>query len=252
MSRCGITQDPIFFAMHHRCGNTYLTNVMNEFVTKTSGQKFSFRIVGQKDFRFDPDVSPFVNNTITRLRNFTLEMVRQLPAHAIVVTFKRDPRSLIASCTDYHLRGPEVWTLMPRQEYGGKAYYQYLRSAASDEDRLIISMENRAGAIIENMRTFINAPHILPVKLEDIARDESCQIYDDICTHMQLSDDDHKCLSEIFKMHSLWYIKSNTGSLTGHSTSGVSEHSVNRLQGRALERYQELFGDIHLQLGYPE
>jgi len=225
---------------------------MNEFVTTTSGKKFSFTIFGEKDFRSDPDISPFVNHTITRLRNFTLDMARQLLPNAIGVTFKRDPRSLIASCTDYHLRGPEAWTLMPKEEYGGKPYFDYLRSAASDEDRLIISMENRAGAIIENMRTFINAPHILSVKLEDIARDESCQIYDDICTHMQLSADDHNILSEIFKKHSLWYIKSNTGSLPGHSTSGVSKNSVNRLQGRALERYQELFGDIHLQLGYPD
>jgi hypothetical protein len=113
-------------------------------------------------------------------------------------------------------------------------------------------MENRAGTIIRNMSTFLDAPDILSVKLEDVARDESCQIYDDICKYMQLSEHNHNILSRIFKKHSLWHMKTNTGLLPNHSTSGVSKDSINRLQGRALERYQELFGDIHLRLGYPE
>ena len=252
MSECGITQNPIFFAMHHKCGNTYVTNVMNEFVKEASHPEFHFKTVRAQEFISNPDISAYADNTITRLRNFTLEMVSQLPSNSIVITFKRDPRSLIVSCADYHSKGPEAWTLMPNEKYGGKPYYYYLSSAASDEDRLIISMENRAGVIIRNMSTFIDAPDILSVKLEDVSRDESCQIYDDICKYMQLSEHNHNILSRIFKKHSLWYMKTNTGLLPNHSTSGVSKDSINRLQGRALERYQELFGDIHLRLGYPE
>lgn len=252
MSECDISHIPIFFAMHHKCGNTYVTNVLNEFEKKASAPAFKFNTVRAPDFISNLDTPAFANNTITRLRNFTLDMVRQLPSNSVFITFKRDPRSLIVSCTDYHLRGPEVWTLMPKNKYGGKPYYHYLRSAASDEDRLIISMENRAGTIIRNMSTFLDAPDILSVKLEDVARDESGQIYSEICQYMRLSEHNQKILSSIFKKHSLWYLKSYAGLLPRHSTSGVSKDSINRLQGRALERYRELFGDIHLRLGYPE
>ncbi len=252
MSECEISQNPIFFAMHHKCGNSYITNVMNEFRNQVSSPGFEFNIVRAQEFTSNPDISTFTSNTITRLRNFTLEMVYQLPSNSIVITFKRDPRSLIVSCVDYHMRGSEHWTRMPMQKYGGQPYCHYLRKAASDEDRLIISMENRAGTIIRNMSTFLEAPAILSVKLEDVARDESCRIYSDICEYMQLSDHNQNILSGILKKHSLWHMKMKTGLLPDHSTSGVSQDSINRLRGKALERYQELFGDIHRRLGYTE
>jgi len=252
MSDCAISPNPIFFAMHHKCGNAYITKVMNEFEKEASAPKYNFMIVRAANFRANPDISAFVNNTITRLRNFTLDMVRQLPTNSTVITFKRDPRSLIVSCTDYHLRGTEDWTKIPMQKYGGKSYNDFLRGTATDEDRFIISMENKAGDIIRNMTTFLDAPEILSIKLEDIAREESCQAYDDICKHMQLSDRNYHILSNLLKKHSLWYIKKNIGTIPKHSTSGVSKDSINRLQGLALERYHELFGDIHLRLGYQE
>lgn len=251
MSYCEITTNPIFVALHHKCGNNYFTKVLRQFVNEAYSPEYDFMIVRQVEFNSNMSAR-FVANTITRLRNFTLDQVRQLPPNSIVIACKRDPRSLIVSCTDYHLRGSEAWTRVSNKRYGGKSYSNYLRDAATDEERLIISMENVAGNIIRRMASFIDASDILTVKLEDIARDDSCQTYHDICKYMQLSDHNYHILSNLLRKNSLWYIRKKTGTIPQHCTSGVSRDSINRLQGMALARYHDLFGDIHLRLGYKE
>jgi hypothetical protein len=110
------------------------------------------------------------------------------------------------------MRGSEDWTREPQEQFGGKSYSEVLRDAGSDEERLIVLMDHVAGRILRSLDT-------------DTFRD-------------------------LLIRHSIWKIKGTTGQLPRHSTSGVGSDSVNRLKGRALNHYEELFGDIHARLGY--
>lgn len=52
------------------------------------------------------------------------------------------------------------------------------------------------------------------------------------------------------KSESHWCLLKKTGRIPKHATSGVSNRSIARLQGAALTKYTELFGDLHVKLGY--
>lgn len=191
-------------------------------------------------------------NSITRLRNFSYFALTIIPSKSKVIATKRDPRGLIASCTDYHMRGTEEWTTIPRGMYGGKSYCELLRSAKSDEERHIISMNNKAGEVIKNMLTYVDCDNVLMVSLEDLSHDVSGKVYGDICEYMELSSNDTETLSRIFVENALWNIKIAGSGLPRHSTSGVDALAKHRITGCALEHYQSVFGDAHRLLGYSQ
>lgn len=205
----------------------------------------------RRDLKFD-NMQNFTSGSITRLRNFGLPEVKKLPASSRVIACKRDPRSLIVSCTDYHMRGSEAWTQVPREKFDGKSYCQLLRDAATDEDRLIISMENKAGEIVKRLGSLADSDDVFFVSLEDLSRDESCSVYYDICEYMQLCEADFNIMFNHLKRESLWYMRQTSGEIPSHSTSGVSDTYIARLNGVALARYTELFGDLHIKLGYQQ
>jgi hypothetical protein len=67
---------------------------------------------------------------------------------------------------------------------------------------------------------------------------------------MCLNHRDTNTFRELLIRHSIWKIKGTTGRLPRHATSGVRSESINRIKGRALNHYEDLFGDIHARLGY--
>ena len=236
---------PIFFALHHKCGNVYFSQVINDFIKETNGYRF---LGATAD---DLASQSFESRSITRLRNFTLPQVQQLPGNGKVVACIRDPRSLIVSCTDYHLRGDEKAMQSPIKKFGGLTYSERLAVAQDDEERLIVSMESKAGHIVGNMATFAEADNdILVVRLEDIVGDESCKVYETISEFLELPENDQKIMTEMLIRHSLWNLKSLSRELPSHSTSGVKSDSIARIKGEALSKYEELFGDLHIRLGY--
>jgi hypothetical protein len=141
---------------------------------------------------------------------------------------------------------------VPNGKFEGKSYCEYLQSASTDEDRLIISMQNKAGEILRNMDTFSGQSDVHMVSLEDLSHDASGETYWIICQKMGLSDVDSATFYALLVRHALWNLKAQGKGIPGHSTSGVSSDSIRRIKGRALTCYQELFGDIHVRLGYGE
>lgn len=140
----------------------------------------------------------------------------------------------------------------PQGNVRSKSYCELLRSAKSDEDRHIISMNNKAGEVIRNMLTYVECDDVLMVSLENLSHDVSGEIYGEICEYMELSSSDAETLSRIFIENALWNIKMTGSELPRHSTSGVDALAKHRISGSALEHYQSVFGDAHRLLGYPE
>lgn len=236
--------DLLCFALHHKCGNTFFKKVLTEFSQLSVEPAFGFATLQPRDAA----TASFDRPTLVRLRNFSLRQLRLLPP-ARVVACKRDPRGLIVSCADYHRRGSEAWTKVPDERYGGMSY-QALLSSASEQDALILSMRHRAGEILNSLRTLLDAPDIYFVALENLSWDETGKTYASLCDFLDLSRHNRELLISLLSKHSLWARLKYHGSLPKHSTQGVSNVSVQRLQGRALREYRSLFGDLHRELGY--
>lgn len=240
---------PVFLALQHKIGNTYFTSVLRDLVRETDFPEECFKIFK----RSGASASMFEGlepNSIIRLANFSYDQLSMLPLNAKVFATKRDPRGLIVSCTDYHIRGSEKWTQVPERKYGGKSYCELLRDAPTDEDRLIISMENRAGEILRRMESYVGQDDVHMVALEDLSHDDSGETYRELCRAMGLSEQDSAKLYELLVRHALWNLKRAGARAPNHSTSGVDPKVIERLKGRALRHYRQQFGDIHLRLGY--
>jgi len=236
----------MYFALHHKCGNTYFKKALTEFSELSVDPAFEFATL----LPGRAATASFHCPTLVRLRNFSLRHLLLLPQPAKVVACKRDPRGLIVSCTDYHRRGSEAWTTAPDQRYGGMSYQALLNSAPSEEDAFILSMKHVAGRILNNLRTLLDAPDIYFVALEDLSWDESGKTYASLCDFLDLSSRNRELLISSLAKHSLWANLKRHGKLPKHSTGGVSDSSSQRLQGRALREYRLLFGDLHSELGY--
>jgi hypothetical protein len=240
---------PVFFALHHKVGNTYFTQVLRDLTKETKYPDHCFNIYKASEVTRE-QLARLEKNSITRLRNFSYPELAIVPSGSRVIGTKRDPRTLIVSCTDYHMRGNEKWTQVPEDKYDGKSYCEYLQSAPTDEDRLIISMQNMAGDIIRRMESFCEHDDIHMVALEQLSHDASGKTCRRICEVMGLSAEDTETFYRLLVRHSLWSLRAQGRKAPRHSTSGVNPDVISRLTGRALAFYKSTFGDVHVRLGY--
>lgn len=210
-----------------------------------------FEVIKPKQIK-ERSLKQICGNTIYRLCNLTYEQVKIFARGLPIVVFIRDPRTLITSCTDYHLRGSEKWALKPQEKFNNLSYTELLQQGRTDEERLIISMENLAGDILKRIETFVNKEDVLLISLESLAWDSSLSTFKKIADYCHFEEPFRRQFIKELENNSLRKIKENTGSLTTHSTSGVSKSSIKRLTGRAEEVYTEHFGDLHTKLGYDE
>lgn len=242
---------PVFFSLTHKCGNNYFKKSLNNFVRRVDVDNSSLQTISNpKQYVHMDEGFQFV-----RLRNFTYTEALSLPSEKLVHCI-RDPRSLIVSCTDYHIRGDEDWTRKPEKKYGGLSYSEYLFSASSYEESLIRSMQNVAGDLLQKWSGFHESTEVesgewMQVKLEDLSRDRTGKIYRDLCAYIDMDDYSTKLLAQCFKKNSLWWLKENKSFKPKHSTSGVSNKTAGKVTGVSLEAYRDIFGDgFHEKFGY--
>ena len=240
---------PVYFALHHKCGNNYFGNVLRDFAEVSSNPKYEYAVLRRADFEGGWERKN-LDNKLVRLRNFPKSMIQEAPDMSKVVVCIRDPRSLIVSCTDYHARGSESWTLEPKKEYGGLSYSEFISSGSTDEDRLIRSMKHVAGRLVRSIETLLELDGVHIAKLEDLSWDRTCKPHLALCDYLELSGLHREQMFNALKKHSLWRISAVDGKLPRHSTGGAVSESSQRINGRALQTYQSLFGDIHTRFGY--
>jgi len=230
----------IAVATHHKTGTVYARSVFAAIAERENVPLFR---LNHKASGLPEDCPEFV----VLLYHATPHQILSLPEGTKVVHFIRDPRSLIVSAMLYHLDASEAWLQQPlRTAASGETYQGVLQGLRDEEDRLIFEMENASKVNITAMQGVYALPGIMHVRLEDLSHDRGLRTYFDMLSSLGFSGERLLSYLGIAVQNSLWA----KGGSDPHSRTGVSATAIQRLRGRALIRYHELFGSLHEEMGY--
>jgi len=238
----------IIVASHHKAGSTYAKNCFFEVAT-ILGYRFEFYGFGEL-----PDLisSSFQKDTILCFSHARLDDLVALVSRVGLDSCKlvhiiRDPRTLIVSATKYHLDSDERWLSQPMKKYGGLSYQQFLRTLPSYPDQLIFEMTNGTrGTLADMSRIYMERIATITIRLEDISWDVSGWTHQHLSEHLV---DDSLLLGSIksvFLKHSLFSLQTPPR----HSRTMVSPSFKDDLTGNVQQTYRNLFGELHLKMGY--
>lgn len=240
----------ILAASHHKGGSSYAKKCFSE-VAAILGHDFHFFGFGEKP---DPSTNFHISNQL-----FCFSHARYDYLEAIVSQFRRDkcrlvhlvrdPRTLIVSATKYHIASDEHWLSIPSSSYGGKSYQEYITDLPSYSDQLIFEMSHGSlGTLREMENIHANNLSTITIKLEEISWDVSGLVHQQLSEHLTNDLAMQRSIKAVFLKNSLFALRTPPK----HACTMLSPTVKTDLQGKALQLYRELYGNLHSTLGYED
>lgn len=161
----------------------------------------------------------------------------------------RDPRDVIVSACFYHQKSSEPQLHVPKKEFRGMTYQEKLCSFPTVDDQLLFSMENSAGSTVRDIVSWdYRQSNFLNVKYEDLMTDVDLLLFHRIFTFLGFPGEAIPCALQSAYDNSLFSGKVSTG----HIRSGKSQQWRSYFKPVHKSRFQELFGDALVKLGYED
>jgi len=157
----------------------------------------------------------------------------------------RDPRDMIVSGYEYHLRTDEAWAHEPDPRWGGGTYQALLRSLDED-DGLRLEIEWQADGVLQELTAWdYGQPDFLELRFEEVLADEHAA-FDRLFRWYGLTDDavavGHRVVDQL--------TLAKGGAKPGHARGGSPSEWQDRLTGAHLEFLRERTDDVVGRLGY--
>lgn len=238
----------IVVASHHKAGSSYAKKCFSE-VASVLGRDFHFFGFGERPGACTPFHPANQILCFSHARYDHLEAIvsRSSGAQCKLVHFIRDPRTLIVSATKYHINSDEQWLSIPKIDYGGKSYQQYIKALPCYSDQMTFEMRHGSHGALQEMG-YIHAGNLatITIKIEEISWDMSGVLHQQLSEH--LVDDRllQEAVKSVFLKHSLFALQSPPA----HARTMLSPSFRYDLKGETLRSYYELHGDLHAILGY--
>jgi Sulfotransferase domain len=218
---------------HHKVGTVWFSNVL-----RSVGRRYGLRFQSCPQRDLKPRTDIFVEHhsavDVDELRTFR-------GSH-----MTRDPRDVIVSGYFYHLRTTEPWALESRTDLAGKSYQEHLCSLDKDAG-LRFEMENVAGENIRAMSQWdYTNPSFLELRYDDMIADESGS-FERLFRHYGFSD---RAIRDSVDIAMSFSTQSGRGRASEHIRSGRPGEWAEHLTDDHLARFDELFGDVLVRLGY--
>lgn len=157
----------------------------------------------------------------------------------------RDPRDLVVSGYEYHLKTTEPWALRPDAHYGGQSYQEHLRSI-SEHDGLMVELERMTASTAAAFgRWDYHQAEFLELRFEDAVSDEQAT-FAQVFRWYGFNDDALAIGMAAVDRLSL----RRGGALPDHARSGGAGEWRDRLAPEHVERFKTLTGDLVVRLGY--
>ena len=240
----------IIVASHHKAGSTYARKCFSE-VAAILNFRFNFYGFGELPDVRNPSISNKEILCFSHARYADIEtLVSQLGQESFkLVHIIRDPRTLIISATKYHHDSDEPWLLEPTEKCGGVSYQQSLRALSCYPDQLVFEMMNGScGTLSDMARIYNQRIATITIRLEDVSWDASGATHHQLSEHLVDDSEALESIKSVFLKHSLFSLPVPPV----HARTMVSPYVKGDLSGRAQRIYRNLFGDLHLDLGYKD
>jgi hypothetical protein len=160
----------------------------------------------------------------------------------------RDPRDLIVSATHYHQTSDELWLHEKCSDFGGMTYQEKICSYASFDERMLFEMENASFRAIGEMVQFEDGAddRFLTVKYSEMIGDHSLDLFEAMFQFLGFRGPAMGwCLVSAYR-NSLF-----SGAVSSdHVRSGKPAQWPEYFKPIHEKRFEELFGDALVRLGY--
>lgn len=234
---------PICFATHHKTGTMYFQKVARELTNKFKLDRIS-TLRNKATLPEDAEKTQKRFYLLTHTSKNQVDALVGLIGDNIIHSI-RDPRTLIQSAMKYHLKADEAWLHIANPEYGGLSYQQYLLEMPSDEERLIAEI-SRSRSHIQNMIDVFRSGKAKTIRIETLSHDITGKTHFSIINHLNIHGLAIPAFMDSLIRNSLFA----KDQLPSHSTTGVQVYKNSTFPKKAEEKYLELYGDVHLELGY--
>ncbi|MCU0533213.1 MAG: sulfotransferase domain-containing protein [Hydrococcus sp. Prado102] len=229
----------ILHCCHHKVGTAWFNNVLQGIAKE---YELNYQHSSQDELKTNTDIF---------LQNHSIIDFSKLPpykgSHMI-----RDPRDVIISGYFYHLWTQEEWAHIPKKQYNGMSYQEYLNSL-DRENGIIAEIERFAGFDFKHMIKWnYENPQIIEIKYEDIIQNEQ-KIFYEIFKHYGFSEDTIKVSLKIAEKYSFKNVaKRNTGEINNksHLRSGRSGEWKDYFKEDHKIFFKQILGDALIRLGY--
>jgi hypothetical protein len=161
----------------------------------------------------------------------------------------RDPRDVIVSAAYYHTKAEESWLHRPDPKFGGMTYQEKITGLPTMTDRFLFEMENSAYWQVQGMlQVPQDAGSVMVTRLEVLVQDHDLWEFHRIFAFLQFPPEVMLDLMRLAYRNSLFsgQVRSST-----HARSGKPAQYLTEFDDRARARYDEVFGDAAVKLGYP-
>jgi hypothetical protein len=164
----------------------------------------------------------------------------------------RDPRDIAVSGYHYHLWTTERWVHVPREEYGGQTYQEYLGSLDPNEG-IAAEIRRLSGRLFKGMAAWDYAqPEFLELRYEDVIADEPTW-FTRLFRHYGFTEE---AVAESVSIAGGFSFSKITGRKIGEQQQGDHLRSGRHGQWRDeftpehVTLFKELTGDLVVRLGY--
>ena len=229
----------IVHCCYHKVGTAWFIRVLRS-ISRYYGLYFQRCI--QSDLKRDTDVFMEYMSRVDESK-----LPQYVGSHMI-----RDPRDIIVSAYFYHLWTKEEWAHIPRHTLNNLTYQEHLNSLDRDAG-LLAEMEGTSKEVIDEMAQWdYHNPNFFEFKYEEIIEDEE-EVFAKIFQHYNFSPEAiDNCLeiAEKFSFKNQAKRKKGVVKQKSHLRSGRSGQWKDLFKLEHKQRFQELFGNVLIDLGY--
>ncbi|KAA5604047.1 sulfotransferase domain-containing protein [Roseospira marina] len=160
----------------------------------------------------------------------------------------RDPRDVLVSSANYHLKSAEGWLHVRRPEFGDQTYQEHIRSLPTMEARLLFEIDHASGETIRDMHSWYEGrPGFRELRYEDLVTERAVAEFSQAVADWPLSDKDRDLLIAVFDYFS---IRGRGSRRNAHIRNPSPGQWRQHFTPPVLARFTEAFGPVVEDLGY--
>lgn len=227
-------------ATHHKSGTAFLEKVLPPICqNKLKIIRADFDGNFSQSFLADTQYILFTHAKINQI-----EKLFKLKNPLTILHFIRDPRKLILSAYNYHLRGREKWL---NEKYDNKMSHLETLKTLSRTDGIIHEMSTISYWNIIDMIEVEENFQTQTFKIEDISYDKSLNEAQRLGSLLGLNGADLLNAINIIAKNSLWF---GENAKLPHVTGGVKQNLEEEWNSELEMNYKRLFGERDKILNY--